>query len=87
MKAFRQAPSLHRRSTFIRYQFELTRIQIVSRWICYLGHLQYLLHRELPLDPLRMACFRSSAFYFWEGKGFFICLCQLQGRRTHETGT
>ncbi|CCF37687.1 hypothetical protein CH063_01749 [Colletotrichum higginsianum] len=42
MEAFGQAPSLHRRSTFIRYQFELTRIQIVSRWICYLGQLQYL---------------------------------------------
>ncbi|WQF77761.1 hypothetical protein CDEST_02775 [Colletotrichum destructivum] len=42
METFGQAPSLHRRSTFIRYQFELTRIQIVSRWICYLGQLQYL---------------------------------------------
>ncbi|KAK1982169.1 hypothetical protein LZ30DRAFT_591159, partial [Colletotrichum cereale] len=91
MKALGQAPSIHRRSTLIRYQFELTRIQIVSRWICYLGQLQHLPRRKLPSDPLRMVCFRSSAllfvYLFGNRKGGFIRLGQSQRSGTHDTVT
>ncbi|KAF6837574.1 hypothetical protein CPLU01_02927 [Colletotrichum plurivorum] len=65
-----------RRGTFIRYQFELTRIQIVKSLDLYLGRVMTLANESFHTGPLRVTCFRSS--FYWEGKGGSICLGQSQ---------